>query len=99
MFDYKLPNDLIWIIIAVLGGVARYLNKFLAGEETVSIGRVLATVFVTGFCGYMTAQVMMLMYPPWTVIGAGIGGWAGTQIMDTMVQFLKFKINGNNEKT
>lgn len=98
MNEFNVPESIVWLALAVLGGIARYLSKFLVGQETLTTSRIIATIFVTGFSGYMTAQVMLLVYPPWTVVGAGVGGWAGTQMMDVFVDFVKYKVQAKQDE-
>lgn len=92
-------QHLIWIIIAIVGGIAGYLDRFLHQEEILSIARIFSTIVITGFTGYMTANVMMLIYPQWALISAGVGGYAGTKMMDTVVEFIRFKMNVPEKKS
>lgn len=91
----QLPSDVILILIAIFGGVARYLDATLNGKEQINWVRFLSYVLITGFTGYMAAQVMLLMYPSWVFISAGVGGYAGTQIMDFFVEAIKLKLGAS----
>lgn len=85
------PSDLVWIIIALFGGIARYLDTYLKGKETFSIPRMIANIIICGFSGYMCAEVMLLMYPSWALISAGIGGYAGVEALNFLVEIWKNK--------
>lgn len=97
MIEFKFSQEIIWAILAVLGGIAKYFDKYLKGQETFTVLRMVSNMFVSGFTGYMTAQFFLLMYPTWALIGAGIGGYAGTQMLDLIVEFLKFKVKPTEE--
>lgn len=99
----KLPSELLWIILAVVGGFAQYFNTYLKGKELFSIARMLATVFGCGFSGYMTAQFSLLVYPSWgdaALFSAGIGGYIGVEVLNLLIEFWKKKFNleGKNGK-
>lgn len=40
----------------------------------------------------MAAEIVLLMYPNWAIIAAGVGGYSGTQIMDEIVKILKLRL-------
>ena len=90
----QLPSDAIWIIIALFGGLARYLDTYLKGKETFSIGRMIASVVICGFSGYMCAQLFLLLYPQWAFFSAGIGGYIGVEALNNMYEIWKNKIGG-----
>ncbi len=87
-------NDLAWAIIAILGGVARYLDSFLKGQTVPSWGRVIAHAFVSGFSGYMVAQAALLIKPEWAFIAAGVAGYLGTQALDMTADLIKRRVGG-----
>jgi hypothetical protein len=93
----NIPNEVVWILVAILGGAARYFDRYLKGEETLLFVRLISTIIVTGFTGYMCAQVILLLYPQWVTIGAGVGGYAGTQIMDMIFELVKLKLGDANK--
>ena len=82
-------NDLAWVMIAILGGIANYLDGFLKGKQTPTIGRVFAHAFVSGFSGYIVAQVFLLVRPEWAFVTAGIAGYLGTQALDVVADVLR----------
>jgi hypothetical protein len=76
--------------IAAFGGVAKYLKEYLAGASF-SIQLLLANTVVSGFSGYMFAQVALIMKPDWAFVVAGMGGFAGSAAMDfAFALFKKF---------
>lgn len=91
-------NDLAWAVIAVLGGVARYLDSFLKGQQTPTWSRMAAHAFVSGFSGYMVAQAALLIKPEWAFISAGIAGYLGTQALDMTADLIKKRVGAEDKK-
>lgn len=85
-------NDLAWAVIAVLGGVARYLDSFLKGQTVPTWSRMTAHAFVSGFSGYMAAQATLLLKPEWSFIVAGVAGYLGTQALDIIADLIKRRV-------
>lgn len=90
-------NDLAWAVIAVLGGVARYLDSFLKGQTVPTWSRMVAHAFVSGFSGYMAAQAMLLVKPEWAFIVAGVAGYLGTQALDIIADLIKKRVGGDDK--
>lgn len=86
-------EEFIWVILALFGGLARYLDTYLKGSEIFSISRMIATIIVCGFSGFMVAELMLLLYPNWALWSAGIGGYAGVEALNALFSFWKSKIN------
>lgn len=91
-------NHIAWAAIAVLGGIARYLDSFLKGQTVPTWGRMVAHAFVSGFSGYMAAQAMLLVKPEWAFIVAGVAGYLGTQALDIMADLIKKRAGGGEDK-
>jgi len=90
-------NDAVWAIIAILGGVARYLDGFLKGQQTPTWSRIIAHAFVSGFSGYMAAQMALLIKPEWAFIIAGMAGYLGTQALDIVADIIKRRVGSHEE--
>jgi hypothetical protein len=95
----KLPNDILWILLALFGGIARYLDTYLKKKEDFSVAKMLATVIVCSFCGYMAAMTAALLYPTWTMVAAGVGGYIGVEALNLLytVWKNKFTLDGNKK--
>lgn len=94
----QLPNDFIWLILATFGGITRYLDTYLKGKEVFSIPRMIATIIVCSFCGYMCAMFVSLFYPSWVLVSAGMGGYAGVEALNALLTVWKNKITINGSK-
>jgi hypothetical protein len=85
-------NDIILAVLAAIGGVVHYLDVYLKGGPVPTWALVMTHAAVSGFCGYMTAQVVVLIDPKWAFISAGIGGYMGTRALDAIAAFLHNKM-------
>lgn len=77
-----------WLGLAIVGGVARYLDEAFRGGKGFKPMHLLMTAVVSGFCGYMTAQMALKVNASWAMIAAGIGGYLGTQAIDELRKIL-----------
>lgn len=93
----KLPIDVIFVIVAIFGGIAKYLDTYLRGQEKVTVARATSYIIVCAFTGWITGEVMLIMYPNWALIASGVGGYAGTQMMDVFVELMKLKFGTKND--
>jgi len=91
-------NDLAWAIIAILGGVARYLDGFIKGQMVPTWSKMIAHAFVSGFSGYMIAQAMLLIKPEWAFIAAGVAGYLGTQALDMAADLAKKRVGASTDE-
>lgn len=92
--DHRMPPELGWLFIALFGGIAKFFDAFLKGEEGINIWRFIALLIVSGFCGYMSASVSNLHDPEWSTIAAGIGGFAGTKIIEIFMDIVRSRFGG-----
>lgn len=98
----KIPPEIIWALLAMFGGIAKYLDIYLREGGPIVWMKFIASVTVSAFAGFMSAHMMILIYPSWVFIAAGIGGYASTKILDLLVDLLRYRLgekNGNEPKT
>ncbi len=86
------PMQFLYGAVAIIGGVARYLNSFTTGTPF-NFGIFLASVFVSGFSGYMFSLVGLSMGLPqaFIFIMAGMGGFMGDQTMKLVAEYVQTK--------
>ena len=90
----QVAAELLWITLAMVGGIARALDRYLHGGVFPGIGMLFAHAAVSGFSGYMMAQVLLRLAPEWALIGAGIGGYLGTQGLDWVMLIIQERFGG-----
>lgn len=80
-------------LIALCGGVARYLNGYTKGKPF-SLTMFIASAFISGFSGWMFATLgMSLDFPqPFVFMMAGTGGFFGDQTMKFLYETIKKRI-------
>lgn len=88
----RMTAEIMWVILAMAGGVARYLDTYLRTGVIPRFGMLLAHAAVSGFSGYMVAQVVIRVNPDWALVAAGVGGYLGTQGLDWVAAILKNRI-------
>lgn len=88
------PIELIYGMLAVAGGIARYLNGYVVGGEKFKFTILLASAFVAGFSGFMFALIGESLDLPvvMTHIMAGIGGFFGEQTLKLVFEIVQKKI-------
>lgn len=84
------PAQYLYGIVAICGGVARYLSGYADGKPF-SLGTFVASAFVSGFSGWMFAVMGMSMSLPQSIvfIMAGTGGFFGDQTMKLVLEYVK----------
>jgi hypothetical protein len=85
---WSLIPHIAWAAFAVVGGVARYLDEAFRGGKGFRPLHLVTTAFISGFSGYMVAQLALKVNPSWALIAAGVGGYLGTQAMDEIRKIL-----------
>lgn len=87
------PVEILWGILAICGGVARYLNGVIEGRPF-SIGVFFASVFISAFSGYMfalfgkTLQLGDMM----VYMMAGLGGFFGEQTLKLIMESVSRRV-------
>lgn len=89
-----IPIELIYGILAIAGGIARYLNSYVTGTPF-KFSVLLASAFVAGFSGYMFALVgeSMNLPVPMSHILAGVGGFFGEQTLKLVMEYVQKRIS------
>lgn len=90
-FNFSNSGEVLWVLIAMAGGIARYLDQYLRGGSAPKLGMLLGNAIVSGFSGYMMVQLVLKFSPDWAVIAAGAGGYMGTQGLDFISGVLRAK--------
>jgi len=91
----KIPAELFYVILAAVGGTARYLQAYL-NEGKFAIKHFCAHIVISAFSGYMFYQFAFnFLSLPETVIPvvAGLGGWMGVESMKMLEDWWRKKIN------
>ena len=90
---FKIPTEIIWTILAILGGVSKQINQTLNEKKKFDWRVFLSRTVVSGFSGYMFAQTASILHPEWALVAAGIGGYMGSEAIDFIVHFLSGKMS------
>lgn len=90
----KIGSEFIWVLVAMLGGVARYLDSYIRTGDRPRLGLLIAHALVSGFSGYMVAQAVIQFSTSWAMVAAGVGGYLGTQGLDWLATVLRDKVIG-----
>lgn len=89
----QIPIELVYGVIAIIGGAARYLNSFTTGTPF-KLSIFAASCFAAGFSGWMFAILGDSMHLPLPMphIMAGLGGFFGDQTMKMMLEVFSKRI-------
>lgn len=89
---HHLIGDIAWVLLAMAGGIARYLDGYIRSGTSPKWGLAITHALVSGFSGYMVAQVALKVQPDWALIAAGVGGYLGTQGLDFVSRVLQKRL-------
>ena len=88
------PIQYIYGTVAIIGGVARYLNSYAIGQTHFSLGIFIASAFVSGFSGWMFAIMGISLHLPQEIVFmmAGTGGFFGDQTMKYIMEWIQGRV-------
>lgn len=88
----EFPTELVFVFLAIGGGIARYLNGYTNGIPF-NLGMFAASSAVSGFSGLMFSFLGNSMGFPLQIvyIMAGTGGFMGDQTMKFLFEYFKKK--------
>lgn len=89
----QLLTELLWLVLAATGGIAKYIDSYLKTGVVPRVGLLVGHAVVSGFSGYMVAQVALRTAPDWALVAAGVGGYLGTQGLDWLSTVLKKRLD------
>ena len=89
----QFSTEIIFVLLATAGGVARYLNGYANGSQF-KFSIFCASAAVAGFSGYMFALLgtSLNFNQPMLFMMAGIGGFFGEQTLKLMLELAKGKV-------
>lgn len=92
-FPINFPIEMFYGVLAVAGGIVRYLQGYARGDEF-KFRIFCANIFISGFSGYMFALLGENMNLPAKIVlmMAGTGGFMGTTAMDIVVGYLTDRV-------
>lgn len=85
----RFTAEFLWLLLAVMGGISRYLDAYLRTGFIPKVGHIIAHAVVSGFSGFLVAEIIMRISPDWAQVAAGIGGYLGTQGIDWAADVLR----------
>lgn len=88
----KLPIEALYVVLAAVGGAARYLVGYTR-EEKFKLSIFAASIIISGFSGYMFALlgISLNLPPAMLFMMAGTGGFFGEQTMKLVLDYVKTK--------
>lgn len=89
----KIPIEILLSLVAVIGGIARYMKGYTDGTPF-RLSMFLASVFASGFAGYMfgVVGISMALPQPMLFVMAGAGGFFADQTMKLVLELVRRKI-------
>jgi LydA holin phage, holin superfamily III len=90
----QMMTQVLWLVLAAFGGIARYTDDSLKHDSNVKLLKLLCHAAVAMFSGYMIASVALILYPQWTSVAAGVGGFCGTRALDWLFSLAQNRFGG-----
>lgn len=93
-----IPVQLLYVILATVGGAARYLNEYKNSKQF-SLAIFVASSLAAGFSGLMFALVgdSLSLPNPMPHIMAGVGGFFGDQTMKLVLEYASRNVSKPKE--
>lgn len=94
-----IPTEFVYAILAVAGGMAKYLSSYKEKHGRFAWGAFFIASFVSGFSGYMFALLGKSMSMPDTFIFimAGMGGFMGEHALRFLGELILKKLGKDDE--
>lgn len=91
-FPDHIPVEMIYVAIATVGGMARYLSNYTQ-NGSFSFKFFAASSFASGFSGWIFALLGLSLQMPNQLlyVMAGVGGFFGDQTMKLMLEYFQRK--------
>lgn len=92
-FISNIHSETMFVVIAIAGGMARYLNSYVNGSPF-KISMFIASTFVSAFSGMMFAYLGVALSIPFPLLWmmSGVGGFFGDQTMKFIFEYLQKQI-------
>ena len=86
----NMPSEGIIVILAIAGGLARYLNLYLNGEKF-RLSMLVANLILSGFAGLMFSLFgkSLGLATEFTYVLSGVGGFMSTEALKFLAQRVK----------
>lgn len=103
MFEHlnRIPVEAIYVSVAAVGGLTRYLQIYLSYGEF-SLRKLSAHMVISAFSGYMFFLFgLNIVGAPESAaaIVAGVGGWMGADAMKALEAWLQERLNKKQNDT
>jgi len=71
--------EILWTLIAIAGGIAKYLHDMSKNNRPFKWVNLIAKAFISGFSGWTSAHVAMFVNsdPNFILVMCAMGGWMG----------------------
>lgn len=89
----KLPTEVLYILFAGIGGIAKYLSTYKKDNGKFVFGALIVASITSGFSGYMFALFALSIQLPESMVFmfAGMGGFMGEYSLRLLGEFITKK--------